>query len=62
MGILQNFPAKVMCMYFFKIKLQFYCFPGKSIIFARETTRKSIWFLISRVTCSNVCKKLLRRI
>ena len=52
MGMLQTSPAKVMCMYFFRSNYNFNFFPSESIIFARETTRKSIWFLISRVASS----------
>ena len=46
LGILQNFPAKVTCMY------SFLFFNSERIIFPWETTRKGIWFSISRVTCS----------
>ena len=60
MEILQNFPAKVTCMYFFRSNykiVSFFSFftlfflSGR-IIFPRETFRESIWFSISRVACA----------
>ena len=60
MEILQNFPAKVTCMYFFRsnYKIVFFLFFLYSfflcgrIKFPRETFRESIWFSISRVACA----------
>ena len=43
-GNIANLSSKSDVYVLFKIKLQFYCFPSESIIFARETIRKSICF------------------
>ena len=45
MGILQNFPAKVMCMYLFYVdQSTILFFPSESIIFPPESTRKPFDF------------------
>ena len=50
-GNIANLSSKSDVYVLSEIKSQFYCFSSESIIFARVTTRKSIWFLTSRVTC-----------
>ena len=65
MEILQNFPAKVMCMFFFRSNYKMFClfvclFYGEKIRFPRETTTTTIGFQFPEWHA--VCKKLLRPI
>ena len=65
MEILQNFLAKVMCMFFFRSNYKIFClfvclFSGEKIRFPRETTTKTIGFQFPEWHA--VCEKLLRPI